>query len=168
MLQLILNSMDQLSDDISREIFKYLDTKSQYNFFLMDKHNSQVFKRNISHNSIKYIADELGLSKSDLHDNFFANYIREDSLTLLKEIIDILEPFKTFKCKNNIFSYSFSVKYLIIKRKSLDECKNHIIQYKNNSRITKLMLKRKKEYFSSKYFNKSLYKQARSVYLILI
>lgn len=83
--------MDQLPNDISREIFKYLDTKSQYNFFLMDKNNSEILKRNISHNSIKYLANTLGISRNDLHDNFFVNFIKEDSLELLKEIINTFE-----------------------------------------------------------------------------
>ena len=156
--------MNEISDDLCRQIFKYLDTKSQYNFFLMNKFNSKILKRNLSHNSIKYLANEIGLSTSDLHDNFFVNLIKEDSLYILKEIINI---FDTSIKKENIY-FGLPIKYMVIKRKNIDECKNLINQCKTNPRISKFMLRRKKEYFSNKYFNKSLYKQSRNVYLILI
>lgn len=159
----MFNGMNEISEDLCREIFKYLDTKSQYNFFLMNKFNSITLQRNLSHNSIKYLANEIGLSRSDLYNNFFVNYIREDSLNILKEIINIFDSSN----KKKIY-FGFPIRYIVIKRKNIDECKSFINQYKTDSRISKFMLRRKREYFSNKYFNKSLYRQSRNVYLILI
>ena len=88
--------MDIIPNDISKKIFLYLDTKSQYNFFLIDRNNTDNLKMYLACNSIEFIGEQLGLCNSDLYDDFFVNYIKEDTLGLLKEICMILEPKNTY------------------------------------------------------------------------
>ena len=158
--------MESIPDDLTVRLFTYLDFKSQYNLLLINKDHEKALKRVNSHNLIWYIMKRLGVSHSDLYDNFFSNFVKDESIIALKEIISILEP-KSFnyKPKNN---YGFSLRYYLIRNKTINQCKYYIKNYNNEKKISLFNLSRKNRIFSTTSFNDSLYRNSRNVFCILI
>ena len=158
--------MNFLPKDVKIEVMLYLDKNSQYNLIKTNKINYEDLKRLFSYNIINYIGVNLGLSKSDLYNNFFENFIKLNSIDVLKEMINILEP-KSDKIYNLNSTTGFVIRYFKIKKMSMLECMNHILNY-NDNYITKFTLKKRTNYYNNNNFKNSLYKNSRNVYSILI
>lgn len=152
--------MESINSELVQYIFLYLDKKSKYNFIQVNKNLNNELKRHMYLNVPEHIFYKLGIDKSDLNDNFLIEYLREHSLELIKDIVEILEQVSSSKKLLKDIQY-IGLKALKLQNMNLDDCKNYIKSNESDGKIRLLVSDKKK-------LKINLWKKFRNVYCLLI